>query len=214
MAESPRIRRLRNDRKALEQLRAESSILNFDAVGEPAEKYLIRFYGKGLCRPDPAGHVAVRDVHEVRIKLGASYPRIMPELTWMSPIFHPNISASGVVCLGGYGTHWVPSLSLDELCGMLWDMIRYRNYDVDSPYNREAALWAKSQSRFTFPIDERPIRDRIAHDHARATSVCVAQAASVSIVTLAEVLMIEGGGEEVIDAQLVSAEEQEIVFLD
>ena len=85
----------------------------------------------------------------------------MPELTWMSPIFHPNISASGVVCLGGYGTHWVPSLSLDELCEMLWDMIRYRNYDVDSPYNREAALWARTQTQYFLPVDDRPIRDRV-----------------------------------------------------
>ena len=27
-----------------------------------------------------------------------------------------------MVCLGGYGTHWVPSVQLDELCMMLWDM--------------------------------------------------------------------------------------------
>ena len=64
------------------------------------------------------------------------------------------------MCLGGYGTHWVPSLSLDELCEMLWDMIRYRNYDVDSPYNREAALWAKTQTQHFLPVDDRPIRDR------------------------------------------------------
>ena len=175
MRESPRIRRLRNDRKALEQLRAESSILDFDAVGEPAEKYLVRFYGKGLWRPEAPAHVAVRELHEVRIKLGASYPRMMPELTWMSPIFHPNISASGVVCLGGYSTHWVPSLSLDELCGMLWDMIRYRNYDVESPYNREAALWAKTQTRCKFPLDDRPIRDRIARESHREAPVRVAR---------------------------------------
>ena len=177
MRESPRIRRLRNDHKALEQLRAESSILDFDAVGEPAEKYIIRFYGQGLWRPEAPGHVAVRELHEVRIKLGASYPRMMPELTWMSPIFHPNISASGVVCLGGYGTHWVPSLSLDELCGMLWDMIRYRNFDVESPYNREAALWAKTQTRFAFPLDDRPIRDRIANGNHQETSLHAACAA-------------------------------------
>ena len=104
---------------------------------------------------------------------------MMPELTWMSPIFHPNISASGVVCLGGYGTHWVPSLSLDELCGMLWDMIRYRNFDVESPYNREAALWAKTQTRFAFPLDDRPIRDRIANGNHRETALHAACTAPI-----------------------------------
>ena len=87
---------------------------------------------------------------------------MMPELAWKSPIFHPNISASGVVCLGGYGTYWVPSLALDELCGMLWDMIRFENYDETSPYNREAAAWAKNQTFFRLPIDDRPLRNRLA----------------------------------------------------
>jgi hypothetical protein len=64
-----------------------------------------------------------------------------------------------VVCLGGYSTHWVPSLQLDELCTMLWDMIRYANYDVDSPYNRAAAQWAREQNRYQLPIDRRRLRE-------------------------------------------------------
>jgi hypothetical protein len=162
--------------------------------------------------------VAVRESHEVRIKLGASYPRMMPELTWLSPIFHPNISASGVVCLGGYGTHWVPSLSLDELCEMLWDMIRYRNYDVDSPYNREAALWAKTQTQYFLPLDDRPIRDRMACGTAAPVSVRSSRvdpaAAAVVPAPVAEVLIIDDLDDDVIDAELVPAEDQDIVFLD
>ena len=69
--------------------------------------------------------------------------------------------ASGVVCLGGYGTYWVPSLALDDLCGMLWDMIRYQNFDEKSPYNREAAAWTQGQSSFSLPIDNRPIRNKL-----------------------------------------------------
>ena len=56
----------------------------------------------------------------------------------------------------------MPSLNLDELCEMLWDMIRYANFDVESPYNREAANWAKMQNEFRLPVDPRPIRDRLA----------------------------------------------------
>ena len=44
---------------------------------------------------------------------------------------------------------------------MLWDMIRYENFDINSPYNREAAVWARDQKQFRFPLDERNIRDRI-----------------------------------------------------
>ncbi len=159
--ESPRTRRLRTDFKALSATKAESSILDFQYFGVPADVYKIRFQGRGLWRPDGA-IPQIREQHEVAIRLGASYPRMMPELKWQTPIFHPNISASGVVCLGGYGTHWVPSLNLDELCQMLWDMIRYKNLDVESPYNREAASWVKTQKTYAFPIDARPLRDRLA----------------------------------------------------
>src|SRR5262249_5818198 len=103
--------------------------------------------------------VNLHESHRVEIKLGASYPRTMPEIRWVTPIYHPNISEIGMVCLGGYGTHWVPSIQLDELCNMLWDMARYHNYDIRSPYNRDAALWVASQTTFLFPVDQRPLRD-------------------------------------------------------
>jgi ubiquitin-protein ligase len=159
---SPRIRRLRNDHAALLRLQAESSILDFQTAGDPPDHYLLTFHGRGLYRPEGTHRIAVVNEHKVSITLGASYPRLMPELAWRSPIFHPNISGSGVVCLGGYGTYWVPSLNLDELCEMLWDMIRYANFDVDSPYNRDAANWARLQTDFQFPLDARPMRDRVA----------------------------------------------------
>ncbi|OJW26877.1 MAG: hypothetical protein BGO49_21380 [Planctomycetales bacterium 71-10] len=157
MHDSPRLRRLRNDLAALERLKAESSVFDFRAQGDPPQVYRIRFSGKGLHRD--GGKVRPLATHEVEIKLGSSYPRSMPEIRWLSPIYHPNISEIGMVCLGGYGTHWVPSVQLDELCLMLWDMARYHNFDVRSPYNRDAALWAGNQTAVPFPTDPRPIRD-------------------------------------------------------
>ena len=139
---------------------------------------------------------------------------MMPDLAWKTPIFHPNISGSGVVCLGGYGTHWVPSLHLDELCGMLWDMIRYQNFDVDSPYNREAALWAKTQRTFQLPLDDRPLRDRlagVASTPVETTTPPIA-AAPVKASEVADVLFIDG--EEVVEAELVESASEEILFID
>jgi len=156
--ESPQIRRLRSDLAAMERLMEESSVVRFRAYGNPAQRYIIEFRGRSLSRE--RGKVGVREHHEVEVKLGASDPRTMPELRWLTPVYHPNISEIGLVCLGGYGTHWVPSLHLDELCVMLWDMARYHNYDIRSPYNREAALWAANQTTFAFPIDPRPLRDK------------------------------------------------------
>jgi hypothetical protein len=163
MRESPRLRRLRSDHRAMEELRAQSSVFDFSAPGPlfggSPDTYLVVFHGTGLWRPEDSSQVLLRDRHAVLIRLTAAYPRMMPELIWRTPIFHPNISANGVVCLGGYSSHWVPSLQLDELCSMLWDIIRYQNYDVDSPYNREAARWVRTQDDYAFPLDSRPLRD-------------------------------------------------------
>lgn len=158
MYESPQMRRLRSDLSAMERLQSESSILRFRAFGKPTQRYLIEFHGRGLAR-DAKGKVAIQDHHEVEVKLGTGYPRTMPELRWLTPIYHPNISEIGLVCLGGYGTHWVPSLHLDELCVMLWDIVRFHNYDIRSPYNRDAALWTANQTTYTFPTDGRALRD-------------------------------------------------------
>jgi ubiquitin-protein ligase len=158
MYESPQTRRLRNDLIAMQRLADESSIFSFRSSGTPTTRYLIAFHGRSLARV--RNKIEYLDRHEVEIKLGTAYPRTMPELKWLTPIYHPNISEIGLVCLGGYGTHWVPSLHLDDLCGMLWDMARFHNYDIRSPYNREAALWAANQVTFPFPTDMRPLRDK------------------------------------------------------
>jgi ubiquitin-protein ligase len=151
------MRRLRNDLAALERLQSESTVFRFKAHGNPPQQYLILLKGRSLWRV--RGNVHSHESHRVEIKLGASYPRALPEIRWVTPIYHPNISEIGMVCLGGYGTHWAPSIQLDELCNMLWDMARYHNYDIRSPYNREAALWVSHQTAFRFPLDGRPLRD-------------------------------------------------------
>lgn len=154
---SPRNRRLIADHQAVRQLVQQSELLDMSCSGDPPTTYLFRFQGRGLAL-DAKGDLQEQWVHEVRVHLGANYPRMMPELHWLTPIFHPNISANGLVCLGGYSTHWVPSLRLDDLCLMLWDMIRYRNFDISSPYNRVAAEWAKTQRHFILPLDPRSLR--------------------------------------------------------
>lgn len=159
MAGSPRIRRLRNDYEALSRLRAESTIFDFRFQGAPPDRYMLFFEGSGLAL-DPAQGVQVVTSHRVDAALGAEYPRLRPDLRWVTPFFHPNVSESGMICLGGYTNDWVPGLALDRLCGMIWDVIRWENFDPRSPYNIKAARWANTQTDFRFPLDRRQIRDR------------------------------------------------------
>lgn len=163
MKKSPRTRRLEADFRAIQQLAAESSIFEFQSHGSIPESYRFGFHGPGTWKTQRRT-VAIREYHEIVVELGAAYPRLMPSINWQTPVFHPNVSSSGIVCLGGYGTNWVPSLKLDELCVMLWDMIRYENYDIQSPYNREAALWTRDQMDFRLPLDKRALRNRVASD--------------------------------------------------
>lgn len=220
--ESPRFRRLRTDNKALLKLKSESTIVDFVARGNPPDYYLVTFRGKGLYRPEGTNRVAISQDHQVAITLGASYPRLMPELQWRTPIFHPNISGSGVVCLGGYGTYWVPSLNLDELCEMLWDMVRYANFDVDSPYNRDAANWARLQGDFRLPLDHRPIRDRVAaglvapgsrtaDSRSSAGGAAAAPQAPAADNGAGEILFLDD--DDVVDAEVIEGANDSDVFI-
>ena len=159
--DTPRMRRLKADGDALKLLKENSTIVDFQALGDPAERYMITFKGKGLHRKSEADPVEVAEVHRVEIRLGIDYPRSRPDLQWLTAIYHPNISAVGAVCLGGYSTNWVPSLGLAELCEMLWDMVRYSNYDPKSAYNYAAGRWSETQTQYDFPLDPRNLRDRM-----------------------------------------------------
>ena len=160
--DSPHLRRLRSDHAALSALQAESAIFRFRADwGIPPRRYDIELYGPGLERVDNA--VVTRSTHRIEIKLGGAYPRILPDIRWSTPIFHPNISEQGLVCLGGFGTHWAAGIGLNDLCSLLWDFARMAHYDVRSPYNREAAVWVATQREFQFPLDSRTLRDSAAN---------------------------------------------------
>ncbi len=220
MRKSPRDRRLNADFQAIEQLQVDSSIFSYSASGNPPQAYRLAFHGRGF-RLNSAGQVVETDYHEVVVELGAAYPRLVPSLAWQTPIFHPNISHNGVVCLGGYGTHWVPSLTLSEMCLMLWDMIRYKNFDTESPYNREAAAWAKQQNEFRFPVDDRPLRDRIRIEQYPSGSIYAATNAFGNQPVSPEVEIIETGIEIVepeiqfvTDGDAYPTRESDILFIE
>ena len=227
-ATSPRDRRLKSDHEAMLRLQEESSIIRFSSRGTPADQYIVTFRGAGTCRKEESQEVLIRQEHTIWINLTAAYPRMIPELSWRTPIFHPNVSASGVVCLGAYQTNWVPSLKLDELCLMLWDMIRYRNFDSESPYNREAAMWARDHQH-RFPLDHRPLRDR--HLQNRSTEGSEQPAlnsegkvqtktqsppsSSVSDSPNSEFLFLDNDKvNDIVDAEILDDEPNDILFIE
>jgi hypothetical protein len=91
------------------------------------------------------------DYHEVDVFLGPEYPDVAPVLQWRTAILHPNIKAPAVCA--GLIHHWDSETTLDTVIAWLWDMIRYRIYNLDDVLDPNATKWAKSpENAKTFPL--------------------------------------------------------------
>ena len=82
----------------------------------------------------------------LRVALPSRYPFVPPVASVETPVYHPNVFPSGLVCLG---TKWLPSEGLDLF---LKRVIRLLTFDpllvnVASPANRDAASWYQSARR-------------------------------------------------------------------
>lgn len=91
------------------------------------------------------------DSHEVDVFLAPEYPDRAPQLQWRTAILHPNIKAPAVCA--GLLEHWDSETTLDTVIAWLWDMIRYRIYDLESVLDRDATKWAKNpENAKAFPL--------------------------------------------------------------
>ena len=160
MAESEREQRLLADLEAMENLKAASSILRFETEGEPADRYKVCFAGKGLRRDASTGKIDYVDRHECEIRLTLSYPQRPPDIRWLSPLFHPNISFGGFIRLRDVGMSWTEDLALDVISERLWDVARLAYYDLENATSYTAKSWLEKQADFALPVDLRPLRDK------------------------------------------------------
>jgi ubiquitin-protein ligase len=137
---SPRDRRLMSDLRQMEEL-ASSGIFSFRTEGNPPDVYHLMVNEKGIAL-GANGKIALRGLHRFDAYLHREYPRRPPIITWLTPIFHPNIlgpERNGGVCIGS----WSAAESLSDLCVRLRDLVAYRSVNPDDALNREAGEWAK-----------------------------------------------------------------------
>jgi hypothetical protein len=89
---------------------------------------------------------------------------------------------------------------------------------VDSPYNREAAMWARSQSTYLLPLDPRPIRDRLAAEASLPSGRVPGSSLTYSSSPHSEVRIesapLGHAPEEIVEAEIVEVLDEDIVFLD
>jgi hypothetical protein len=162
VSDSARHARLQADLEALESLKRDSSIFDFEASGHPPDRYTLIFRGKSIKR-DPGVGVEVEylELHRCDLRLPYSYPDRPPDVRWITSIFHPNISFSGFINLRDVGLPWQSSITLDEVCERLWDVTRLEYIDMDRAVNYTARNWYKDQKSVELPTDERALRDRV-----------------------------------------------------
>lgn len=150
---SMRTRRLRADADAMEQAFADFPVIEVKPVaGEPPEIYHIQYQIKSLA-PGVDGKPVTAGLHRAEIQLTSDYPRISPKCRMLTPIFHPNIDAASI-CVGD---HWTAGERLADLVIRIGEMIAYQAYNVRSPLNAEAAMWADLNSA-TLPLDTQDLR--------------------------------------------------------
>ncbi len=168
IGESPRIRRLKADLVRMQELAAQSDMIEFKAIsarrGLPPETYIITYKCKGIVSVDRRGEPKLGSRHQVEIYLHNQYPQRWPGMKWLTPVWHPNINhVNGTVCVDA--AWWTASRSLDRLVLMIGEMVQYKNFHDDPtkppfPWDPEAARWSreyrKKHPRF-FPVDTREL---------------------------------------------------------
>ena len=145
-----RLRRLQSDAKQMAEAFAGSdSIRVVGATGDPPEVYRIEYLIRGL-ETGPGDGPVERDTHLVEIQLTSEYPRLSPKCRMLTPVFHPNID-DATICVAD---HWTAGERLAGLVVRIGEMIAYQAYNIKSPLNAEAAMWADLNAH-KLPIDSR-----------------------------------------------------------
>src|SRR5690606_4913428 len=82
----------------------------------------------------------------LRIDLPSRYPFERPVVTVETPIFHPNVFASGVVC---QGERWLPGEGFDIFVRRMIGLVTFAPGTVNpaSAANRAAAAWSGTAPR-------------------------------------------------------------------
>jgi ubiquitin-protein ligase len=134
-----RIRRLEADRREVAQrFGGNPHIRLIESSGQPPDRYLFEFHVDGLV-PRAEGEASPGSLHRAEVFLPLDYPRCPPFCRMTTPVFHPNISPQKI-CIGD---HWSAGESLCELVVRIAEMICFQSYNVKSPLNAQAAVWAQ-----------------------------------------------------------------------
>ena len=129
------------------------SIQIVQTEGEPPVTYLLQYNMDGVASIDEDENPLIVKEHLVEMRVHDGYPMSLPFTQFITPMFHPNVSDNGNVCMGWFTLPY----SLPEVCVHIAEMIDYQIYDVSMPTDHKAADWAKRHSSL-FPLTNWGVR--------------------------------------------------------
>jgi predicted Zn finger-like uncharacterized protein len=149
-----RTRRLLADAQHMSEAFTQSPLIQIlSAEGNPPDLYRVEYHIESLEPTDDPEQPAPRRVHQVEIQLTSDYPRTAPQCKMLTPVYHPNIDPSHI-CVGD---HWAAGERLVDLVIRIGEMLAYQAYNIKSPLDAHAAMWADLNGP-KLPTDPRTIR--------------------------------------------------------
>lgn len=127
--------------KELEKMRAEPVVgIQAEPCGDNLLRWKARIQG-------PEGSPYEGGCFEVDIDMSARYPLEPPKLKFRTPIFHPNVSSHGDICLDVLKSQWSPALSLQKVLLSLSSLLTDPNFG--DPLNGAASsLFSKNKKGY------------------------------------------------------------------
>ena len=121
--------------------------------GQPPDNYEIEYNLRGYIKEED-NTITIGQNHRVRISLPFGYPHFAPIAKPLTPIFHPDIDPAAI----RLADHWQQNPSLPDLVLHIGEMICGNVYNLEDPFNQEAADWYKRQQK-QLPLDSISIAD-------------------------------------------------------
>ena len=121
--------------------------------GQPPDNYEIEYNLRGYVKEED-NTVTIGQTHRVRISLPFGYPHFAPIAKPLTPIFHPDIDPAAI----RLSEYWQQNPSLPDLVLHIGEMICGSIYNLEDPFNQEAADWYKRQQK-QLPLDSISIAD-------------------------------------------------------
>ncbi|MGD9948795.1 MAG: hypothetical protein AB7U29_09975 [Desulfobulbus sp.] len=122
------------------------NIVILKAQGQPPDNYEIEYTLRGYSRDEDA-NITIASIHRIRISLPFGYPHFAPIAKPLTPIFHPDFDPAAI----RIADQWQKKPSLPELILHIGEMICGIAYNIEDPFNQEAADWYKSH------VDQLPL---------------------------------------------------------